>query len=267
MYKVKNCSYEKIINNIESYIEIFLESGLIIFPELKITEIQQKNIMDIFGRKINWGYIDKVDTEDHLVTFKLRNKQISSNDIFVKWHLEHIERPNPQVGASWNMITFSCQEDSGSTGFIDSCKIYNMLPNEWKSFMDNAFVISCFEGAEERKCVIPHRNTGLNILRLSLLEDDEVLTKVYGKKASKKDNDLFKEVKKWFINQVKNKDDYKIWWKWKEGDLILVDLSRMIHSVKGGFSVGERIFTRYWAYEKKEDYDMYAHPEYNERII
>jgi alpha-ketoglutarate-dependent taurine dioxygenase len=267
MYKVENCSYEKIISNIQSYIEIFLENGLIIFPELKITEIEQKNIMDIFGKRVNWGFIDKVDTEDHLVTFNLNNKIKNLNEIFINWHLEHVERPNPQVGASWNMVTFSCQEGAGSTGFIDSCKIYNILPKKWKLFMDTAFVISSFKGAKERKCVALHRNTGVEVLRLSLLDNDEVLTRVYGKKASKKDNDIFKEIKKWFIHQVENKDDYKIWWNWKEGDLIIVDLSRMIHSVKGGFSVGERIFTRYWAYEKKEDHDIYAYPEYNKRIV
>jgi alpha-ketoglutarate-dependent taurine dioxygenase len=267
MYKVENCSYEKIISNIQSYIEIFLENGLIIFPELKITEIEQKNIMDIFGKELNWGYINKVDTEDHLVSFNLNNQLKNSNEIFIKWHLEHVARPNPQVGASWNMITFFCEEGAGSTGFIDSCKIYDILPDKWKSFIDNGFVTSCFEGAKERKCVISHRNTGVKVLRLSSVEDDEILTKVYEKKALKKDNDLFQEIKKWFINQVVNKDDYKIWWNWKEGDLIIVDLSRMIHCVKGGFLVGERIFTRYWAYENEEDYRMYTYPEYDERII
>lgn len=39
------------------------------------------------------------------------------------------------------------------------------------------------------------------------------------------------------------------WVKWHQGDLILADLFRMTHAVRGGFTQGERVFRGIWAFE------------------
>lgn len=42
------------------------------------------------------------------------------------------------------------------------------------------------------------------------------------------------------------------WVKWQEGDLILADLFRMTHAVRGGFKQGERLFRGIWAFDDLE---------------
>ena len=137
---IKNSSLKDIKSNIDNYINLFLENGLLIFPKINLNEQDQDQIMQLFGQRLNWGYITQSQSEDHLVTFNRYTKNVSSNEIFIEWHLEHVERAKPQVATSWRMTKFICPHKSGSTGFIDACTVYSNLKDEWKFFLDNCFL-------------------------------------------------------------------------------------------------------------------------------
>jgi alpha-ketoglutarate-dependent taurine dioxygenase len=266
MYIIENSSVEDIDFNLSNYINTYLEYGLLAFPSLNIDEINQLKIMKCFGDVLSWKHFSSVDIEDHSVSFNKIEKQFESDQVFIRWHLEHIERYNPQVCASWKMNTFTCDPLAGSTGFIDARIIYQRLPNEWKIFLDNVFVIDPENKDFERKCVQKHRNDKRNILKLSPYLYENIIVKVGDNKPSTSEFNLFREINEWFSYQVLCVEKDKIWWNWNKGDLLLVDLSTMIHSVKGGFLPGERIFSRYWGYEKEEDFIMYTDIKFNERF-
>ena len=151
MYIIKNSSVEDININLSNCTNKFLEYGLLAFQNINIDDIDQLKLMKSFSEVLNWNYFSPIDTEDHSVSFNLRKKQIGSEDIFILWHLEHIERPNPQVCASWKMNKLTCNPSAGSTGFIDARILYERLPNEWKLFLDNVFVVDPENKNFERK--------------------------------------------------------------------------------------------------------------------
>lgn len=49
-------------------------------------------------------------------------------------------------------------------------------------------------------------------------------------------------------SQIYKDTSIQIWIKWQQGDIILSDLFRMTHGVKGGFAPGERRFRGIWAF-------------------
>lgn len=258
---VKNSSLKNIESNIDDYIKLFLENGLLIFPKINLNDTEQSDFMSLFGQNLNWGYIDQPYPEDHLVTFEMIKDQESSiDDLFIHWHLEHVERARPQVAASWRMDKFTCSNEFGATGFIDSSALYYRLNDEWKTFLDNCFVKDVDSLNIERPCVISHFNNHKKILRIHPYHNGEVLCRVDLSQPSSLDIKLYKEITEWIFVEIVEKQQDAFWWNWSEGDLILIDLSRIVHAVKGGFLPGERSFTRHWAYRDKIDYDLYTKP-------
>jgi hypothetical protein len=60
--------------------------------------------------------------------------------------------------------------------------------------------------------------------------------------------------------EIKNNTEIRIIHEWKEGDIVIPDLHRMIHTVAGGFKPSEREFIGIWGYsedtEKKKRFDI-----------
>jgi len=264
---ITNSSSKDIEFNIDDYIELFLENGLLIFPKINLDNKEQSELMQLFGQKLNWGYIDKAYTEDHLVTFEItKGYQRSADDLFIDWHLEHVDRARPQVAASWRMDNFTCSNEFGATGFIDSSALYYRLNDDWQTFLDNCFIKDTNSLNIERPCVISHFNSGRKILRLDPHPSNEVLCRVGTSEPSSLDIKLYEEITQWVFTEIVKKQQDSFWWNWSEGDFILIDLSRMVHAVKGGFLLGQRSFTRHWAYRDKADYELYTQPIFPKEV-
>ena len=82
---------------------------------------------------------------------------------------------------------------------------------------------------------------------------EDFLYSVNKEHPSKKDIKLFNEIVAWYKEQVEDNVNIQNWWEWSNGDLLIVDLSYMIHAVKGGFTPGQRIFSRYWIFVNETD--------------
>jgi|688.fasta_scaffold02418_15 alpha-ketoglutarate-dependent taurine dioxygenase len=270
---IKNSSLKDIEFNIDKYIKLFLENGLLIFPKVNLNDEEHYQLMQLFGHELNWGYIAQSFPEDHSVTFEMIKQEVdpgyvevineSGHDLFINWHLEHVERVRPQVAASWRMDKFTCSNEFGATGFIDASALYDRLKDEWKQFLNNSFVKNPSGLNIERPCVISHLNSGKKILRLHPYSNGEILCRVGLNEPSDSDMRLYQEITEWVFNQIVEKEQDAFWWNWSEGDLLLIDLSTTIHAVTGGFLPEERSFTRHWAYHLKEDYDLYNNPIYS----
>jgi len=249
---IDDLSFDDIEKNINKYFSLFLKYGLVCFRRSFLDIFEQKKITELFAKKLNCNYVSSQDNEDHSFTFKKNNGLISKNEIFIPWHLEHVQRQRPQIAASWNMLSFKCETGVGNTGFVNAIDAYNYMPVEWKSFLNLCEVMDKGGYPLPRKCIQNHIIKDEKILRLSPNNED-ILYSVNKNNPSKKEIKLFNEIASWHIEQVSNNLNIQNWWEWSNGDLLIVDLSCMIHAVKGGFTPSQRIFSRYWIFVNETD--------------
>lgn len=244
--KIINSSYNDIVLNLDKYIDIFLSQGVIGFSKSSISINDQLNIMNLFSERLNWGHIPSMNVEDH--EYSIKNFSNKIDEIFIPWHLEHVMSSNPQIAASWKMIKLNSQKGSGLTGFVHSNDIYKLLPEEWKDFLKKSFVINSNKDFKERPAIFIHKNTGKEIIRIEPNGTEE-LHSFCGEIPSSENINLFNKINHFIQDNVEDNADLQKWWDWEEDDLVLVDLFSMNHCVTGGFNLGERIFTRLWAFE------------------
>jgi hypothetical protein len=245
---IKNSSYSDIVTNIDNYIKIFLDNGLVCFKKIYLSTLEQEHVLNLFAKKLKWNYVSNIHTEDHNYTISMRNKTFGKDEIMIDWHIEHLERMYSQVATSWNMIKFTCPKDHGNTGFIDSSYLYSLMPDDWQKFLKSIIITHRTMNFPHRRCVVQHRNSGKDILRLCPHFGEDLLISVNDNDPSDEEFLLFDQIKKWYCDEVKNNESIKMWWEWDEGDFLIPDLLYMIHCVKGGFTSEDRQFTRNWAY-------------------
>ena len=252
-----NTTVQNIFDNIEYYIDLFLEQGILIFKELNPSRQEEWDLMKAFGDRIGWfpnssvtgkprsPYLS-IEDEDHETTFGRYQKPVSADDLFIDWHIENVERENYQTGALWHMRKFDCDPDSGQTGFINMVKFFDQMDNDWKDFLKTCTVSSLnqadkfgvmrevefSESLPQRHIVVPHYTTQKPIYRPSL-SGKEVLRKVNGAIPLGEEYLLFKQIEEWTINQTVNSPSSQTWFKWNVGDTVIIDLSVMAHAVKG----------------------------------
>lgn len=269
-------TYNDIISNLDKYIDIFLRDGLLAFRRLNASEQEQRTILANFGEKLGWLPNKKYPkshkyVENHsnaLTVYADKGKE----DLVVLWHLEHCSVKHPQCAAAWNMIKFNCDPSSGTTGFIDSSKIYNDMPDEWKIFLDKCIIRDHMQGAlaedfeetgtfksldgytyssHQRPAVMIHPNTGIKICRINPIHVETRIISFDGRPATDSEIDYFSNISNFYRNEVWNNPDRAMWWEWNQGDLIIPDLNLMVHAVRGGFDYDQREFIGYWAYRQE----------------
>lgn len=256
-------SYSDIISNIDKYTDLFLQRGVLVFKKLNLNANEQESVTKAFGKKLDWGHISLFDEEDHSFTINTFRKQsYTNNDILIPWHLENSHKNDRQIASSWNMITLTCDKNSGTTGFVHSSDILSSMNDDWVKFLRRAKVTNSLEDSynlidnvpqkpkiEVRSCLVKHRNTEVEIINLSPRYHQDVLYSVDELRPSQSDIDTFQQIKKWIdltVQSYENNPNH--WLTWDLGDLVVIDLTTIFHAVKGGFSIGERKFRRYWAY-------------------
>ena len=257
---IKDSSYNDIVANVDDYIKMFLDNGLVCFKKIYLSALEQEHVINLFAEKLKWKFVSDIHTEDHHYTMSLNDKIFDKDEIIIDWHIEHLERKYAQVATSWNMTKFTCPKGHGNTGFIDSSYVYSLMPDDWQEFLKSIVVTYRTMDFPHRRCVIKHRNSGKDILRLCPHFAEDLLISVNGNDPSNQEFLLFDQVKQWYCDQIKNNESIKMWWEWDEGDFIIPDLLYIIHAVKGGFTSGNRQFTRNWAYRNKEYFELYTKP-------
>lgn len=256
--KITDSSFDDIKNNLNEYIRLFLEFGVVGFKKINLTIDEQKQITDLIGQELNWHYIPDIHYENHLRSISARSRAIQKDEIVIQWHIEHLERVHSQIATCWNMVHFTCEKGVGNTGFIPSTYLYSQMPVEWRSFLDTLTITHSSLEYPERRAVDFHRNSSKKILRMSPHFHEDIIVSVNNLKPCKEDIELFDEIKRWYCDEISLNKDLPDWWEWDQGDFLIVDLLYMIHSVKGGFTHEERKFARIWAYTEKEHEQMFA---------
>jgi alpha-ketoglutarate-dependent taurine dioxygenase len=251
---------------IEHYTAMLKEKAIVAFRETAISRDQQLTLHRLFGAHMGWypnnsEHDVPVYVEDHSYSFSQTTDSDGlvgpeKDQILIPWHVEHDGFLNPAIGASWNMELFRCHSSCGTTLFVNLADLFDSLTKDEKKFLELCKVSRTFNvtipfGDTEPKGLLTnavevHPNTGRKTLRLNAC-GLSVLSMYDDRKPTDQQTEYFNELTKKYCNQIwKNKDIQQIH-KWKENDLVFVDLFVMAHAVTGGFDKSERRFHGCWA--------------------
>jgi len=155
------------------------------------------------------------------------------------------------------MTKFDCPKTSGTTGFVNSDDVFSKMEEDWIGLLRSSIVCHAPNGIPinpiYRNTVTTHRNTGKEILNLGPTYPTDVLISVNNEPPTNEHIDTFEVIKKFLIQTVNSHNAKpEHWHEWDVNDLVMIDLTKVYHSVKGGFKIGERKFNRYWAYSSEE---------------
>lgn len=157
------------------------------------------------------------------------------------------------------MNIFKTPYDHGNTLFVDSISLINSLPLEDQLFLKQCVVKEDPIAVTYKEAyklfdhnldfiypiLSPHWLTGESVLRMIFLiteSDSETLYEVNGRKPTQQDNNRLNAIKNFIVHEVQNNLNIRLIHQWQEGDLIIPDLHRMIHTVQGGFNPEDRKF-------------------------
>jgi alpha-ketoglutarate-dependent taurine dioxygenase len=246
---------EDIVDNYKKYKDVFVNDSILVFRNANLSYEEQIVLHKKLGECFGWHTFDAEDgstakyIENH--SNNINVKKVNGDEIMLNWHIEHLHYSNPIVAATWNMITFNTDTNNGKTYFVDSEKIYNRMPDEWKNFLEVCTINGKNFNADNFKLVKDHWITGNKVVRMKvtdLKEGTEDLFMVNENTPTKEDVDLFNEILVWFGNEVINNEDIRIVHKWKQGDIVIPDLFKLAHAVTGGFDPADRKFIGIWGF-------------------
>jgi len=269
---IEDASFEDLIDDPDHFVKLFRESKLLIFPELHLSEEQNAQVREAFG----YGFYGHHD-ETHKFSIERNVDKIEPEHLLVQWHLENLDDPHPPVAVGWNMTKFDCPKGHGNTGYVNMINIYSKLDQEHQDFYNNLSFMAYIntlvgytlneprgkvsDGVIEaykkmaagettisqqpntafrherptmtpvRKAVVPHPLTDELTLRYVPEPSYLVLPEFHEQR----------KVADAALKELINDPDNQVWWEWTKGDYVFADLVVTAHSVKGGFTDGERV--------------------------
>lgn len=251
--------------------EEYMASGCFVLRGYDMSRDEQLSLMKSFGDITKWFPNNQRDSghytpyrENHSHTIDMRNLEnatTGTDDILVVWHMEHIGFPNPAVGASWNMRTFTCSPNSGKTFFVDGIQLYQNLSQDDAEFLKKSLYVEQAHGAVDSNhpiyCPIKkHYLTGNEMVYMppnTNIPYGDKLCCDQGRQWGEKERQRFETIMCKIANTIKYDASVQFEHRWQQYDVVFADLSRLYHAVTGGFSSEERIFDGIFAHALEGD--------------
>ena len=235
--------YDELKNNFNIYKEIFLNEQIIAFRNANVNFETQTKIMHLFGDNLNWypnssNFNESEYIENHHKHIEKKGN-VSKDDLILEWHQEHIEDlDNIFVSGVWNMELFECDPESGKTCFVDMSKVYNNFIEEDKKFLDRC---TAYCEGEIYKLISNHWITNEKTIRTFFAKIENVsLHLIDNRSPTNTESEKFNLLHDQIITQVWLNKDIRIEHSWKQGDLLIPDLFKLVHAVTGGFDKDQR---------------------------
>ena len=156
------------------------------------------------------------------------------------WHQDNTDDVLPPSYASMCMTKHDCTgKGVGDTAFIDLEEAYLNCPDDIKSYLDGVDVrhispsSNSGPGGIVRWAYRTHPVTG----NISLYYSNDEMAPSGGMTIE------FQNYIDWFKEYRKNEDNF-MRWEWDVGDLIIWDNRNTVHSVSGGWKIGDRVFNK-----------------------
>jgi alpha-ketoglutarate-dependent taurine dioxygenase len=246
--------FNYIKNNLAGYLDRLLAGEIIAFRGANCSTEEQLDIMIMLGDIFGWSP-NSISHEDPMYyeTHHDSMDEITTNSkeaLMLSWHVEHVGFENElYAGACWCMNLFKTDPDAGKTLFVDIVKVFESLSDEDQKLLLGAEVgLKPFNEldykVETYKFVRNHWTTDKKLIRPVLNSSHEtVLVSVDGEPPTEQDTKNFNRIFTFILDEVFFNEDIRYEHAWEEGDMLLLDVSRMAHAVTGGFKKGERKLT------------------------
>jgi alpha-ketoglutarate-dependent taurine dioxygenase len=272
-YIINYKNIQDIKDNVSTYFKDFIDNSVICFRGGKVSLEEQIEILTIFGDHSGW-FPNTEDLKDNhnLIGFEKNSfyredhervlpDNKGNQDTIITWHIEHSWRKNPTVAGIWNMHVFTCNEEDGKTLFVDTNKVWDMISNEDKDFLNKStsyiYAVDGVNGPQknETPCVKPHWYTKKDIIDIDLYYDSsrQYLVSYEGNMPTEDQINNFRRIQNFVLHQVQKNYDLRIVHKWQQGDVLIPDLHKLAHTVTGGFKPEQRYFEGIWAALNKYD--------------
>lgn len=252
----------------------FVDNGVFVLRGYHMDKDEQHKLMMLFGDRAKWYPNSDSDAcftyvENHAMTI-LHNStleqfsNLGNNDVLISWHMEHLGFPNPAVGASWNMHTFTCSPESGKTLFVDAIKLCSLLDDEELLFLSRCLYVETWpwEGEYQKpilSTIKQHRLSRKNMVHIQ--PDVSYREKLYYALTNQPTNDereRFEKILCRISQAIVSDKSLQIEHRWQQNDVVVADLSRMYHAVLGGFTPEQREFHGIWAHARPGDTFSFA---------
>lgn len=169
----------------------------------------------------------------------------------VPWHVSGIHGEKHHAGVFWEMEKFSAPKGSGKTGFFDCEYLCKIISPKWKELLRSAKVVH-LDGyhTKPRSAIEINPLTGNEAIRIRTDSDqcEEKLFSVDEREPTESEQLIFRQISIWAFFNARSNTQHQYFWEWQEGDVVIVDLFRMAHSVFGGFLPGQRVLVGNWAF-------------------
>ena len=247
--------------NIGYFGDKFKNEGLLVFRNANLSESDQRRVQEIFGDYFgiypnSQESFDQLYIENHDA---IREINSSGDELMLGWHMEHLYMSNPIVIGFWNMYKFLADPNTGKTFFYDSRTLYKLIPDDWKDFLalcviDTSGNVNVLNDINHTLPIVEHWLTKEPTLRIPLYKIDpdfHPLVSFAGSPASSEQKDEYEKITLGIKSLLLGDTFRTFTHKWKQGDLVIVDIHCMLHAVSGGFDPSEREFRGMWSYPQK----------------
>lgn len=236
--------------DIEGYVEEFLNGKILAFRNANCTQAEQEEITKLLGDRLGWwpNSLSDEDPTYHETHEQSMNERNTSDNasLILGWHLEHVGPGEVYVGASWCMNLYRCSPDAGKTYFVDVLALFASLSEEDQSLMRQSVVVlepmdPDAPIGQPYALVEKHWVLGKDVPRCVLNNSHRTkLVSVAGAEPTAEQVETFDRVFNYLVDQVNNNEDIRLVQSWQEGDMLIFDVFRWAHAVTGGFNAGER---------------------------
>jgi len=251
-------TYENFLSNIENIVDIYNDVGVVVLRGHNFSDEEHKNAARSLGGHLKWNMFHGAEAHTESAFYDgghsdLQDEKtyfLKQDEYLLDWHIEQVYYVKPILAGLWNMYHFSAPQGSGNTQFMDSCKLYELLADEDKELLSNSIIYwkkqsHTGSGPYYTRAVAPHPTANKPTIRVETDRGCEVPPLLYllnNEEPSEAEKTKFNDVVEYIKLQLNSNKELLYVHEWEEGDLLVVDLFRMYHSVKGGFARGERKF-------------------------
>jgi hypothetical protein len=245
--------------DISIYMDDFLKKGVIVFSKANLSENEQGQVSVIINKY--FGLYPQLVRDIPGMTYRENHKALTKmgrteDQIMLQWHVDHPQYINPICIGVWNMHKLNLKNYmAGRTFFYDLRKAYNQLTEEEKEFSKKCF--TNFIGGD---CLYVSKHFATDEYTVRALNSVDLVL-FDGRTPTRQEKEYFYEI----VTKVKDlfgiknstydiadlEDIFEL--RWEKGDLAIVDMFVSAHSVSGGYSEDERLFTGIWSRYKDQN--------------
>lgn len=251
-------NYEEFLEKLPEVIETYKNIGVLALRGYQFSDEEHKEVARHLGDVFGWNMYHGAGPHIESAFYEGGHSElptdepytIKSHEYLLDWHIEQVYYVTPILAGLWNMHHFSAQKGAGSTQFMDSCQLYQDLEEEDKKLLADAIMfwkkqMQHGSGPFYTRAVDFHPLSKKPTLRIETDRGCEVPPRLIalGKNpATEVEKNKFDLIVQKLKLQLHSNKELLLVHEWEQGDLLIVDLFRMYHSVLGGFNRGERKF-------------------------